>query len=143
MPTDIILDSSVVAKWFFPAEEDSKIAIVIKDLFVSKNISISAPLLLCYEINNLIRTAVKSLRINKDLAKDAYQGFLELDIVYYSSTELMGSTLDKAIMFDISSYDAAYIALSEYLNIPFYTADHKLLQKNTGDLVKDLREFDQ
>jgi len=143
MPTDIILDSSVVAKWFFPAEEDSKIAIVIKDLFVSKNISISAPLLLCYEINNLIRTAVKSLRINKDLAKDAYQGFLELDIVYYSSTELMGSTLDKAIMFDISSYDAAYIALSEYLNIPFYTADRKLLQKNIGDLVKDLREFYQ
>ncbi len=138
-PTNIILDSSVIAKWFFPSEEDSEIALKIRDLFLSKEISISAPILIYYEINNLIRTAIKSLRINEKLAKEAYQGFLELDLIAYSSKELMEMTLEKAVSLDISSYDASYIALAEYLKIPLITADQKLIDKTKTDLVQKLK----
>ena len=138
-PTNIILDSSVIAKWFFPSEEDGEIALKIKALFLSKEITISIPILIYYEINNLIHTAVKSLRISEKLAKEAYLGFLELDLVAYSSKQLMEMALDKAISLDISSYDASYLVLSEYLKIPFITADQKLVDKAKTNLVENLK----
>jgi len=139
--TNFIVDSSVIAKWFFPSEKDIEKALEIKELFLSHEISISAPSLIYYEINNLLRTAIKTLRINEKLAEKAYLGFLDLDIVTYSSKELMVMTLEKAVSFDISSYDASYIALSEYLNLPFVTADQRLIDKVKNDLVVSLKKF--
>lgn len=138
-PTNIILDSSVIAKWFFPSEEDGEIALKLRDLFLSKDISISAPTLIYYEINNLIRSAIKSLRINKKLAQEAYLGFLELNLITYSSKELMELALEKAISLDISSYDASYLTLAEYLQVPLITADQKLIDKAKGDLIQNLK----
>lgn len=140
-PINIILDSSVVAKWFFPSEEDSKIALEIKELFLLHEITISVPLLIYYEINNLLRTAIKHLRVNEDLAKEAYQGLLELELVTYSSAELMMMALKTAVTLDISSYDASYIALSEYLQIPLITADQKLVKKAKTHLVQNLKTY--
>ena len=139
IPTNIILDSSVVAKWFFPSEEDNNIALGIRDLFLSHEIVISVPLLIYYEINNLLRTAIKSLRINEDLAKKAYQGFLELELITYSSNKLMAMALEKAVLLDISSYDASYVALSEYLQIPLITADQKLIDKAKTRRIQNLK----
>ncbi len=141
-PQNIILDSSVIAKWFFPTEVDGQIALSIKDLFLAKEISISVPTLIYYEINNLIRTAIKGQRVSEDLAKKAYQGFLNLDLVVYSSKGLMESALEIALLLDISSYDASYVALSQYLKIPFLTSDQKLLDKSKSDLVLSLKEFE-
>lgn len=138
-PTNIILDSSVVAKWFFPSEEDSNNALKIRELFLSHEISISVPLLIYYEINNLLRSAIKSLRINEALAKEAYLGFLELELIAYSSNELMTRALENAILLDISSYDASYVALSEYLQIPIITADQKLIDKTKSHRVQSLK----
>ena len=140
--TNIILDCSVIAKWFFPSEENSEIALKIRDLFLAKEISISVPLLIYYEVNNLIRTAIKNLRINKTLAKEAYKGFLELNFVTYSSKELMEIALEKAISLDVSSYNASYLALAEYLKIPFITADQKLIDKSKSDLIQNLKSFE-
>lgn len=137
-PSTIILDSSVIAKWFFPSEENGKIALKIRGLFLTHEITISAPMLIYYEINNLLRTAIKRLRINEELAREAYQGFLELGLIVYSSKELMMMALEKAITLDISSYDASYVALSEYLQIPLITADQKLVDKAQTDLVQNL-----
>lgn len=137
--TNIILDASVVAKWFFPYEEDSNIALKIRSLYLLKAVSISVPVLIYYEVNNLIRTAIKSLRIDDNLAKEAYQGFLELDLIAYSSKELMAIALEKAVSLNISSYDASYLALAEYLDVPLITADQKLIDKAKTDLVQLLK----
>lgn len=108
-------------------------------MFLSHEISVSVPLLIYYEINNLLRTAIKRLRISEDLAQKAYQGFLELELVTYSSKELMITALEKAVTLDISSYDASYVALSEYLKIPLITADQKLVDKAGAALVQNLK----
>lgn len=137
--TSIILDSSVIAKWFFPSEENSEKALKIKDMFLTHEFTLSVPTVIYYEINNLLKTATKRLRINEKLAKSAYEGFLELELISYSFKELMKSTLEKAILLDISAYDASYIVLSEYLNTPFITADEKLVAKANNNLVQNLK----
>lgn len=136
----VILDSSVVAKWFFP-EEHSKEALRVKDDFSSNALTVSVPLLLYYEINNLLKTATKSFRINAKDALDVYEAFLKLDFIVYSSEDLMTKALKKAIEFDISSYDASYIVLADYLEKPFYTADQKLLSKIKSKFIFDIKNY--
>jgi len=137
---DIILDSSVIAKWFFP-EESGQLALKIKDDFTTNITSISAPLLLYWEINNLLKTATKRSRITAKSAVSVYEAFLKLNFIVYSSEELMTKTLKIAIRFDISSYDASYVALAEYLQKPFFTADQKLLSKVISNFVFDLKSY--
>ena len=137
---DIILDSSVIAKWFFP-EESGQLALKIKDDFTTNVTSISVPLLLYWEINNLLKTATKRSRITAKSAVSVYEAFLKLNFIVYSSEELMAKTLKIAIQFDISSYDASYVALAEYLQKPFFTADQKLLSKIISNFVFDLKSY--
>lgn len=138
--SNIILDSSVVAKWFFP-EVESEIALAIKKDFSANKISIAVPLLIYWEISNLLKTATKRLRLNQKGAVRAYGAFLKLNFVVYSSAELMKNTLKNAIEFDISSYDASYIALANLLQIPFYTADRKLMNKVDSKFVFDIKDY--
>lgn len=140
-PTKIVLDSSVIAKWFFPSEEESGVALQIRDRFTTKGLMIFEPALVYYEINNLLRSAAGNLRIDQRLAKDAYQGFLDLDFVIYFSGELMELTLEKALSLNISSYDASYLSLAEYLQIPLYTADIKLIEKARSPWIRNLKTF--
>lgn len=136
----IILDSSVAAKWFFP-EENSDTATKIKDDFASGIISIAVPTLFYYELNNLLKTATKRLRLNAKNAQNVYEAFLKLSFVAYCSEDLMKKTLKKAIEFDISSYDASYIALANHLRIPFFTADQKLLKKIKSKFLFGLEKY--
>lgn len=136
----LVLDSSVIAKWFF-VENDSDNALKIKEKFTDNKISISVPLLLYYEMNNILKTAVKKYHIDEDYAITVYKAFLQLNFVTYSSEFLLQKTLEIAIKYDISSYDATYIALSEYLQIQFLTADQKLLNKIKSRLIIDLKDY--
>lgn len=140
MSNTLILDSSVIAKWFFP-ESGSEKALEIKEKFTANTISIAIPVLLYYEINNILRTAVKTFRIETNEATEVYNAFLTLNFIAYSSEALMEKTLDLAIKFDISSYDASYIALAEYLHVPFVTADDKLLIKVASKFIVALSHY--
>lgn len=136
----IIIDSSVIAKWYLP-DEPSEPAFRIKQDFIDKKTSLAAPLLIYYEVNNILRSAAKSFRVNKKEADKAYRAFLELDFKAHHSKELLNDALQKAIELDISSYDASYVALAEYLEVPFYTTDEKLIKKADNKLVKNLEGY--
>lgn len=136
----LIVDSSVIAEWFF-LEEDSEKSLQIKEKFVNNEISIAVPLLLYYEVNNILRTSVKAFRIDIKDAIDVYCAFLNLNFLVYSSQLLLMKTLATALKFDISSYDASYVALSEYLKTTFLTADQKLLRKVSGTYIADIARY--
>lgn len=139
-PTKIIIDSSVAAKWYLPDEENVD-AIKIKSDFTKKLISINVPLLFFYEVSNILKTTSKQLRINENRCIKVYQNLLDLDFTTYSSKELYKDALVKALNLDITSYDASYVALAEYLKVPFYTADEKLVKKAKSRLVKNLSDY--
>lgn len=139
--SDIIIDASIVAKWLLPDEQEAETALQIKQSFLNQIVVISVPSIIYYEVSNLLKSAVSTFRINRKQAIETYNAFLELDFGTYTSIEFLKETLEKSIKFDISSYDASYIALAELLNIPFYTADHKLVIQAKHKLVKDLKEY--
>lgn len=139
-PKRIIVDSSVAVKWYLPDESDDN-ALKIKSDFAKGVILISVPLLFFYEINNILRTTTKSLRITKEASVKAYQDLLKLNFTNYSSRELFKLALEKALVLDITSYDASYVVLAEYLQTPFFTADEKLVKKASSSLVKVLDEY--
>lgn len=66
---------------------------------------------------------------------------LQLDFTVYSSVALLKEALRLAIVLDITSYDASYIALAEYLKVPVFTADEKLVKKASSNLVKGLLDY--
>lgn len=141
MNTDIIIDSSVALKWFFPEEEYSNEALKIKKDFTEKEITISVPILFFYEVGNVLKSSVKSSRVDSNKAKRVYEKFTYAEFIIYSSKELFKDAFEKSATLDITFYDASYVALAEYLKIPFYTADRKLLQKAKGEYLYHLKEY--
>lgn len=140
MNKSILIDASVVAKWLLPDEEDL-IADSIKEDFAKRIIAISVPAFIFYEINNLLKSAVLSGRINAKDAIRLYGDFLDFEFTVYWSRQLLKAALEKALEFNISSYDAGYVVLAEYLQVPFYTADEKLVKKASSKLVKPLENY--
>lgn len=140
MNKSTVIDASVVAKWLLPDEEDLT-ADAVKEDFAKRIIAISVPAFIFYEINNLLKSAVLSGRINAKDATRLYGNFLDFEFSVYWSRQLLKAALEKALEFNISSYDASYVALAEYLQVPFYTADAKLVKKVSGKLVRLLENY--
>lgn len=138
---NIIIDASVLAKWFLPHEEESKIALKIKEDFTANLASIALPSLVFYEISNLLKSAVLRSRLDREKALKIYQDFLELDFEIYITNKLLLNSLEIAMRYDISSYDASYVALAHYLQIPLFTSDQKLLRKAESRFVKNLKTY--
>ncbi|HEX8931940.1 MAG TPA: type II toxin-antitoxin system VapC family toxin [Patescibacteria group bacterium] len=137
---NIIVDTSVIIKWLLP-DEKNDIALKIKKNFSEKQLTVSIPHLTYYEIGNVLKTAVKRDRINESIAKKLYNALLDLEFVSYATKDLFKLAMSKSLSFDISFYDASYLALSEYLQIPFVTADRKLLNKVKNKFVVDLKKY--
>lgn len=140
MTKAIIIDASVAAKWLLSDEADF-IADSIKRAFVDRQITVAVPIFIFYEVNNLLKSAVLSNRISSQDSLDFCENFLNLNFNIHSSKLLLKNTLRTALKLEISSYDASYIALAEYLQIPLYTADEKLVKKAKSRLVKNLSDY--
>ena len=139
-PKHIIIDSSVAIKWYLPDEENDE-ALKIKSDFNKRIVLIDVPILFFYEVSNVLRTTTKQLRIENVNSTKAYYHLLDLNFNTYSSKDLFKKALEKAFTLDISSYDASYIVLAEHLQIPFYSADEKLVRKAGHELVLHLRDY--
>jgi predicted nucleic acid-binding protein len=137
---NIIVDTSVIVKWLLPDEEDIT-ATQIKQAFTLKTLTISIPHLTYYEVGNVLKMAVKRERINKETADKLYQAFFTLKFVPYATKNLFTTALSQSMGLDISIYDASYVALSEYLQVPFVTADQKLLKRVTSQFIVDVKDY--
>ena len=57
----IILDTSVVIKWFLRDEDDVDVSDMLFEDFRNKKILVSEPYLIDYELSNVISLAVKKI----------------------------------------------------------------------------------
>ncbi len=82
MNKSIIIDASIIAKWLLPDEENFA-ANLIKKEFAKRTISISVPVFIFYEVNNLLKSAVLSGRLDAKTAISLYEAFLDFDFTVY------------------------------------------------------------
>ncbi|MFW6132130.1 MAG: type II toxin-antitoxin system VapC family toxin, partial [Candidatus Aminicenantaceae bacterium] len=78
----VVLDASVMLKWYLPDEKLSSDALELLDQYVSGEVEIVAPSLLEYEVVNGLVMAQKRGGIEEKKILEAVEGFINLDIQY-------------------------------------------------------------
>jgi len=134
-----VLDSSVIIKWFCE-EEDTVLSLKFRAGYTKGTTTIALPDLLIYEIAN-------SLRYNKKLSekdvKDSINSIMAMNLdILVPTKNVVESAISIAFEYDITIYDAYFIALAKELKYTFVTADEKLYEKTKKlNFVKSLKDF--
>ncbi len=125
----IVIDSSIVSKWFFPQEELVNEANEILADFKNGLLKLYAPSILAYEIINVLALGTIRLRINYDKARGLLQYFRFLNISLVNFDSFYEEALELSVSNKISIYDTSFIVLASKIKVDFYTADKKLVGK--------------
>ena len=137
-PEAVVVDASVVAKWFIP-EVDTEKALRIRDKHVTGELHLAAPDLLLYEVSN-------ALRYREDIAQEQLTEDVETLFTLEVDLEppdghLMTRAAQEARSLGISIYDACYLSLGESKATSVITADRTLRDRAKGHKVLLLQEL--
>ncbi len=123
---ELVIDASVILKWYLPDEEFAQKALNILDRHVSGEIALYAPTILPYEILNALIVAERMGRVNEEVTKNAFNAFLDLEIGFLNPFLDYQGIISLARSFDRSVYDASYLAVANMRHIDFVTGDKRL-----------------
>ncbi|MEM3549559.1 MAG: type II toxin-antitoxin system VapC family toxin [Candidatus Bathyarchaeia archaeon] len=134
----VVLDACVVAKWYLK-EEYSEHALKLRDEYVSGHIAVISPALLEYEVLNALKySGVYSKQELIDISRSLNKYGFE---IWRLKGRLKEETVRLAAKYDITVYDASYLALATTMKAKFYTADEELLEKVANlKIVKHLKD---
>jgi len=116
---NVVLDASAVVSYLF---EDSVARARIKSLVDAAYLI--APVIMPFEVANVIRRRLSARMITPDAAENAWVGLAELDVEPWQWATLAPRIWE--LRGSITSYDASYVALAEIMQCPLITADAKL-----------------
>jgi predicted nucleic acid-binding protein len=142
MARTIVVDASVVAKWYL-REEWRPNAISLRNDYVEGKINLIAPSIMPFEVLNAIRFS------KKDLEAEVLEGIAEsLSLYNIKLYDLKGEYARKVAKLSmdagITVYDASYLALAIDSRTTLYTADEKLIEKldkESKKRVKHIRNY--
>ena len=130
----IVIDASVVLKWYLSDEEYGHKALGILDKHLTNEIEVIAPSLLEYEVINGLMIAKKRGRMQAEKIQMAIDGFVNLDLKLKNLSLFYSKIIELCEAHHLSAYDAAYLALASEEGIPFITADDDLYKTVKKDL---------
>lgn len=124
----MIVDASVVAKWFLKGEEWEEESLKLREMFESGEVELWAPSLILYEVGNVIW---KRRDIPIDIASKIVSKAFEYlkEIILIPTSEIAELSMRIARELKITFYDATYVALSTLRKDQLVTADKKLYDK--------------
>lgn len=135
----IVIDSSVVFKWFDETEVGSEQALQILRSHLSKSNNIVVPDLILYELANAWST--KSVLKFEEIIDNL--GLLKkysLKIIYIDFNFLKEAVL-MSTKYSVSVYDAIYAVLAKDKRCSLVTADEKFVKKINLPFIKLLEEY--
>ena len=119
-----VVDSSVVMAYLM---DDEKILPEHEEVItrhIHHRLTLIAPLILPFEIGNSLKSASLSKRITTQQAQELFQQFFKLEINLKPTN--YSSSINCAIINNLSFYDASYLTLSTKTKCPLLTLDKKL-----------------
>ena len=123
-----VLDASVAAKWFLPAQGEPLVeqAFLLLRSYVAGEIRFVVPDLFWAETANVLWKAIRQGRCTKAAAIAALTALQQRNIPTISSRPLLDQAFAIATAFDRTVYDSLYVALAVESNAQFVTADRHL-----------------
>lgn len=121
-----VLDTSVIYKWYVEENGSEQALKILSDFIVGK-IEISVPDLVLYELANALKF---NPQITEKDIEDVIDNFINLNLnIVVATSGLLKNAVKISYKYDVTIYDAIYIALAGDLNFEFITADKKLFDK--------------
>ena len=136
---EVVVDASVVVKWFVQ-EEWSEEAGALKEDYAAGKVDLIAPSVMPFEVLNALRY---SGAFNEYELIEAAEALEDFQITLYGlEGNYAKETVKLAMRRGITIYDASYIALAIVRRAILWTADEKLLKK-LGDIsnVAHIRNY--
>ncbi len=125
-----VIDTSIAVKWFCRDENDAEIALQLRQQLLDGICSITAPDLLIYELANALRHNPNFT--GKDV-KAALDSVFEMGIdIREADGSVIARAVDIAFRFNVTVYDACFMALSQIEKKSFLTADSKFIKRIKG-----------
>lgn len=121
-----VLDASVVIKWF-RLETDRDKSLTFQKLLLDEMIDLFEPDLLFYEITNVLKTKSKASEQSVKKLIDLMFGYNFT--VIHPSKNLFYQANKLAFRYEITIYDATYLALTSELGGYLITADRKFFNQ--------------
>jgi predicted nucleic acid-binding protein len=127
MEEQVVLDTSVVLKWFRQGEILAEHALSLRDGFLDGRLLVCAPTLLAYESANVLRYKGD---LTTDQVEDAVQSLFDMGLEWVlPSAPVLRRAVIIARKFDATVYDAIFAALAEAYQATFVTADERLARR--------------
>ena len=130
----LVIDASVVLKWYLTDEEYGEKALNLLTKYISNELDFLAPPLLEYEVVNGLIIAQKRGRIKEEKILLAIDGFMDLNIKLKDFSQLYPRALYYCKIYNRSVYDASYLAIAESEGIAVITDDKRLYNAVKKDL---------
>lgn len=121
-----VIDASVILKWYLPDEKYGQKAIGLLDKYISNELDFVAPSLLAYEVMNGLMIAQKRGRVAENKILAAIDGFVNLEIKFKNLSGFYPKVIHYCRAYNVSAYDASYLAVAEGEGVSLITADERL-----------------
>jgi predicted nucleic acid-binding protein len=122
----LVIDSSVVAKWFFTEEELQEQAAAVRQDWMSSVVQPIAPDLIFTEVSNIVWKRQRLGLVTEGEGNNTIVRLLGLGISTVEPQALLLRAYSLARQFDRTVYDSLYLALATETQSRFVTADLRL-----------------
>ena len=135
----LVLDASIALKWFFIEEKGADRAWKILERTKRGELKIVVPQIFFFEIANVVKTKARSTSGD---VREVIKAIFSLEITSpKTDANLLLKANFYAQKYNLTIYDASYLALAKILGIDLITADEKLRKKVNLKFVKSLEKL--
>jgi predicted nucleic acid-binding protein len=126
-----VLDTNVVAKWFFNEEGTDRAEALLNELLDGSS-RVQVPSSMFYELANVIWTR-RTESFREQQARRVWAELESFPLAVTDWPDLLPEALTFAIQYEVTVYDAVFVVLARRLGGELVTADGVLWDKVAGD----------
>ena len=131
---ECVVDASVAIKLFVVEPLSDQADDLFDRLAHDPPARFYVPDLLFIECANILWKHVRRYGYSAERAREDVADLRALALHSISAADLISDALPLALAYEISAYDACYVALADRLSVPFITADEALVRRLEGTL---------